>query len=253
MKNPFLLSSILILVTIGSQAIMEDDIIYGTGKDEIKSYKVLEKPFRMNKVNLLWEKARLKLSESKLVSLYSELKIQDKEELTLKRLKAEAGDKDGTMEAQIRKKMNGIMNVYGLAGAQAGIDAATSGDNSNKKKDPEKALFKDKKLQRLWEKAAKSGLTEDERMALKTEFMHHEDKVEEFRRMSEMGAKGSLLSNDLEQELEDDEHHERHDNSLSGKAKEVKEDFQRLHRLATNTHDQEFKSEQVQGKNTLLR
>jgi hypothetical protein len=35
----------------------------------------------------------MNLAESKLALLYSQLKIQDKEELTLKRLKAEGGDK----------------------------------------------------------------------------------------------------------------------------------------------------------------
>jgi hypothetical protein len=44
---------------------------------------------------LVWDKARLslKLAESKLRTLHSQLKLQDKEELTLKRLKAEGGDK----------------------------------------------------------------------------------------------------------------------------------------------------------------
>ena len=43
----------------------------------------------------VWDKARLKLelAEGKLRQLYSQLKIQDKEELTLKKLKAEGGDK----------------------------------------------------------------------------------------------------------------------------------------------------------------
>merc|ERR1719188_2965370 len=71
-------------------------------KDEILSYKGLDRPFRINKVNLLWEKARLKLTEGKLKSLYSELKMQDKQELTLKRVRAEQGDKDGAMEAEVR-------------------------------------------------------------------------------------------------------------------------------------------------------
>ena len=228
--------------------VMEDDIIYGTGtgKDQIKSYKILEKPFRMNKVNLIWEKARVKLGESKLVLLYSELKIQDKEELTLKKLKAESGDKDGMREAQIRKKMAGILNTYGLGGVPE-VKGGTSSPTANLADD--KALFKDKKLQRLWEKAEVSGLKEEERLALKMEFLHHQEKLEEFKRLSEMGARGSLTSNDLEEEEDfDAEHHKRHDNSLNGKAKEVKADFQRLHRLATNTHDKEFKSEQVQGE-----
>ena len=80
-------------------------------KDEILSYKGLERPFRMNKVNLLWEKARLKLTEGKLQSLYSELKMQDKQELTLKRVRAEQGDKEGAMEAEVRKAFTGIMNT----------------------------------------------------------------------------------------------------------------------------------------------
>ncbi len=43
----------------------------------------------------MWDKARLslELAESKLRTLHSQLKLQDKEELTLKRLKAEGGDK----------------------------------------------------------------------------------------------------------------------------------------------------------------
>ena len=34
--------------------------------------------------------------------------MHDKEELTLKKLKAEGGDKDGLKEAQIRKKLIGM-------------------------------------------------------------------------------------------------------------------------------------------------
>lgn len=57
-------------------------------------------------MNLVWEKARRRHTEDKLSQLYSELKMQDKEELTLKKLKAEGGDKDGAMEAQLRKKVS---------------------------------------------------------------------------------------------------------------------------------------------------
>ena len=39
----------------------------------------------------------------------SELKVQDKEELTLKKFKAEAGDKEGIKEADIRKKLKGLV------------------------------------------------------------------------------------------------------------------------------------------------
>jgi hypothetical protein len=42
-----------------------------------------------------------------LKSLFSELKIHDKEEVTWKRLKAEGLDKDGLKEAELRKKLTG--------------------------------------------------------------------------------------------------------------------------------------------------
>jgi len=73
-------------------------------KDPIVSYTSLDSPFRMQKVNLLWEKARKNLSEGKLQLLYSELKLQDKEEAALKLLKADQGDKDGSVEAQVSLK-----------------------------------------------------------------------------------------------------------------------------------------------------
>lgn len=40
--------------------------------------------------------------------------IQDKEEITYKRVKSEGGDKEGLKEAEIRRKLTNIMNVYGL-------------------------------------------------------------------------------------------------------------------------------------------
>lgn len=40
--------------------------------------------------------------------------IQDKEELTLKRLKSDGGDKEGLKELEIRRKLTNIMEAYGL-------------------------------------------------------------------------------------------------------------------------------------------
>ncbi len=45
------------------------------------------------------------MNENKLVRLFSELKLLDKEHLALKRLKADNGDKDGLREADVRKKV----------------------------------------------------------------------------------------------------------------------------------------------------
>lgn len=41
-----------------------------------------------------------------------------------------------------------------------------------------KSLFKDKKLNKLWEKAEMSGFTPEELKALKEEFHHHQEKVD---------------------------------------------------------------------------
>ena len=54
------------------------------------------------------------MSEKKLKQLYTELKVHDKEVMSLKKLKADNMDKDGLREAEIRKSFNGIMFAYGL-------------------------------------------------------------------------------------------------------------------------------------------
>lgn len=46
-------------------------------------------------------------SGPKLADLYADLKIQDKVELELKKLKAEDMDKDGMKEAEVRRRLIG--------------------------------------------------------------------------------------------------------------------------------------------------
>ena len=150
-------------------------------KDPILNYASLENPFRMQKCNLAWDKARTKpLQEAKLKLLYYELKLQDKEEIALKKLKSEMGDKDGLREADVRKKFNGILNSYGLKKQDSSSETEDLKLNHR--------LFKDKKLDRLWEKAHQAGLDGDELMLLKKEFQHHQDKVDEYHRLKEMAA-----------------------------------------------------------------
>lgn len=43
-----------------------------------------------------------------------------------------------------------------------------------------KSLFKDKKLNKLWEKAESAGFTQEELAALREEFGHHQDKVDQY-------------------------------------------------------------------------
>ncbi|KAJ8724279.1 hypothetical protein PYW08_015753 [Mythimna loreyi] len=146
-------------------------------------FRNLEKPFRMNKLNLLWTKARQRLTEPKLKSLYSDLMIQDKEELIYKRVKSEGGDKEGLKEAELRRKLTSIMSAYGLL-HHFDPDATKEKDhpayNSAMDDYINKSIFKDKKLNYLWTKAEASGFTMEELLALREEFTHHQEKIDQY-------------------------------------------------------------------------
>lgn len=144
----------------------------------------LENPFRMQKINLLWEKAKRRLSDGKLTNIYSDLKSQDKDELKLKKLKSEGQDKDGIKEAELRKTLQRIMNKYGLNDPWSNPD-----DNKTFRDDGkyeleqdtiDKRIFKDKKLNKLWNKAEKAGLDLE---TLKQEFQHHQEKIEHYHQL----------------------------------------------------------------------
>ncbi|CAD0200510.1 unnamed protein product [Chrysodeixis includens] len=146
-------------------------------------FRNLDKPFRMNKLNLLWTKARQRLTEPKLKSLYSDLMIQDKEELIQKRVKSEGGDKEGLKEAELRRKLSNIMSNYGLL-HHFEPEAARGKDhpafNSAMDDYINKSIFKDKKLNYLWTKAESAGFTMEELMALREEFTHHQEKIDQY-------------------------------------------------------------------------
>jgi alpha-2-macroglobulin receptor-associated protein len=105
------------------------------------------------------------LTEPKLKSLFSELKIHDKEELTFKKLKSDAGDKDGLKEAELRKKLIGIMSTYGLlehfedVSDPKKLKVEHPAFNEATDEHLNKMVFKDKKLNKLWLKAERSGFT----------------------------------------------------------------------------------------------
>lgn len=86
------------------------------------------------------------------------MKVQDKEQLQLKRLKADNLDKDGLKEAELRKKFFNILERYGLDDHldketfQADSDMSNSVSNHHN-------IFKDKKLNKLWLKAESAGFT----------------------------------------------------------------------------------------------
>jgi alpha-2-macroglobulin receptor-associated protein len=156
----------------------------------------LRSPFRVAKLNLLWSKAVHRLTEPKLKSLFTELKIHDKEELAFKHQKSEKPKdfNDGMKEAELRKKLIGIMSTYDLLEVMD-IEDVNNPELYKKHKPKEgkvksdnyknKSLFKDKKLNKLWERAELGGFTPEELETLKEEFLHHEEKVQMYYSMLE--------------------------------------------------------------------
>lgn len=135
----------------------------------------------MAKINQIWTKAKKVLSLGKLESLREELVLHDKQELTWKRMKNEGGDKDGLKEAQLRTRLLDTLNRYGLGryhpegGPAAAPAAAAAAPAATMHR-----LFKDKKLNRLWEKAEKAGFSQEELKTLRQEFQHHQERIDEY-------------------------------------------------------------------------
>lgn len=223
-------------------------------------YGTLEKPFRMQKINLIWEKAQRRLIEQKLKKLYLDLKVQDKEELSLKKLKADGQDKDGLKEAELRRKLTGIMKKYGL-GSDTKLDPESQYDQLYNDQSIEylnKRLFTDKKLNKLWWKAEKSGFTDEELKKLKEEFQHHQEKIEQYRTLVEKANQGAELQNDemdnsVEAILEGEESEGVEKNAsaahqmIQEKHKEVKNGYERLVKYVVEGPEKtEFEENRVQ-------
>ncbi|XP_012163544.1 alpha-2-macroglobulin receptor-associated protein [Bombus terrestris] len=148
------------------------------------SLRELDKPFRMAKLNVLWVKAKNRLTDTKLQSIFSDLKIHDKEEIAYKHFKSEGKDPNGEEEARLRKKLIGIMSTYGLLEYFEDTEnpellkrhKALNDGNNYISRD----VFKDSRLNKLWAKAELAGFTHEELQTLKEEFQHHQDKVDEY-------------------------------------------------------------------------
>jgi len=87
------------------------------------------------------------------------LKVQDKEELQLKRLKADNLDKDGLKEAEMRKKFGSIVDRYGLQEHFDKDIPPVEESNHAYNNFNQHNVFKDKKLNKLWLKAESAGFT----------------------------------------------------------------------------------------------
>lgn len=140
-----------------------------------------DSPFRMMKINLIWNKAKLRLSKDDLARLYQDLKQQDKLELELKKKKAAEEDDDGEFEALVTRKSLDILLKYGLEGIHPDTPPTVSNQAYDKHGDMEKweKVMMDKKLSKLWKKAQLSGFSERELAILRVEFLHHVDKIDE--------------------------------------------------------------------------
>lgn len=233
------------------------------------SLKHLDRPFRMAKLNLLWSKAVLRLSEVKLKSIFGELKLHDKEEITWKHLRAEGKDKDGTMEAKLRKKLLEIMENYGLldqADDMADVEKIKRWKPLNEASDKHinKSLFKDKKLNKLWEKAERAGFTPEELLALKEEFNHHQDKIDQYYALlndvksEPQDYEGNAVEDSLDKfnkiELEEEKDKVANKdyldkvNLIREKHKDINDGFDHLHLLsAKGPASKEFVEPKVQG------
>ncbi|GAB0092383.1 alpha-2-macroglobulin receptor-associated protein [Sergentomyia squamirostris] len=236
----------------------------------------IQRPFRMAKLNLVWTKAQHRLTEPKLISLYTELKIQDKEELAWKQVSGQNKDKDGLKEAELRKKLIGIMSTYGL------LEHFDDTQDSEKVKEyrafkgpvegnyENKSLFKDKKLNRLWEKAEVAGFTPQELQALKEEFHHHQEKIDLYYSLLDdvtqnQGKKDFHINAVNEDEIEKfnevgtaedlaesraGKHEEYYHaaNELRDKHRDIKDSYDRLERItAKGPNSQDFIEPKVQG------
>ncbi|XP_038661773.1 alpha-2-macroglobulin receptor-associated protein isoform X2 [Scyliorhinus canicula] len=217
---------------------------YSREKNEVDADGKAEIEFRMAKLNQVWEKAqRLQFSPVKLAELHSDLKIQEKDELNWKKLKADGLDEDGEKEAMMRRNFNVILTKYRLDGRK---DAAAMDTNYLKDSmDSENDVFDDPKLEKLWNKATTSGkFNNDEVRKLRREFQHHQDKIQEYHILRETVSRNEDIYQNVispsEAHVKEDLLHSKH-TQLKDKHRNVEASFQRLRKLI----NQEFSEPRV--------
>lgn len=88
------------------------------------------------------------LNEVKLKALFHDLKTHDKREVEFKKIKSNGKDKDGLKEAALRAQLSGIIESYGLLSSFPEHEVR---DDDGIQID---RMFKDKKLNKLWNKVS---------------------------------------------------------------------------------------------------
>uniref|UniRef100_A0A8C2D7Y4 Low density lipoprotein receptor-related protein associated protein 1 n=1 Tax=Cyprinus carpio TaxID=7962 RepID=A0A8C2D7Y4_CYPCA len=191
--------------------------------------------FRIAKLNQVWEKAiRMQLAPVRLSELHSDLKIQEKDELQWKKLKAEGLDEDGEREAKLRRNFN-----IGMGNRLKDHDVK-DGDT-----------FDDPRLDKLWNKAKTSGKFSDEELqTLQREFHHHKDKINEYNIVMDTVSQTEEIHKNVISPLEGDmkEHvvHKKHAD-LKQRMRDLNQGFERLRKITHEGYsaDSEFKEPRV--------
>ncbi|XP_061468640.1 alpha-2-macroglobulin receptor-associated protein [Rhineura floridana] len=227
-----------VLLALAAQAVAGGK--YSRAANEAAKEEPPPAEFRLVRLNQVWAKAqRLHLSAVKLAELHSDLKIQEKDELSWKKLKAEGLDEDGEKEAKLRRNLNVIMAKYGMNGKKD----AQLGDTNYIKDGLENDLLDDPRLEKLWNKAKTSGkFTDEELDKLWREFRHHKEKVHEYNILLETVSRTEdthkNMITPLEEEipLKQELLHNKH-SELKEKLHSINQGFERLRRVTHQGYD----------------
>lgn len=116
-----------------------------------------DNPFRMHKLNIIWQKVRNKMSTQKLENLKQALIQQDDKEMKWKELKAHGGDASGEQEAKLRRNLFRILDKYSMGHLVEGHQKLLTEPGVEGNTIREEGMFNDKKLQQLWNLAEGQG------------------------------------------------------------------------------------------------
>lgn len=216
--------------------------IAGKSENVNKPLTDLKKPFRMNKVNIIWEKAQKRLSRTQLADLYADLTLQDKVERELKKVQAEDRDKDGMKEAEVRQRLLNILSRYYLSDVISVPPAPVLSNDVPQD-------FHDKKLQKMWKKAELSGFTDDELRQLKEEFWHQQHKLDEYNSLKEEGYKlEDIMDNRVAQVKDKDKKIKskiEREMDLKRRNQELNDKYRDLHEKTDKPEDVDFTDHRV--------
>ena len=143
-------------------------------------------PFRMRKINLLWQKAkRLMLPQETLNELFVELQRQDRDEKKWKHQKDQGKDQFGDMEAVLRRNLMNIVDKYGLRSPDdKKSPRLETGDHTDTNRAHSATFIKDERLEKLWEHARTDAqFSKEELEDLRKELVHHHEKWKQYREL----------------------------------------------------------------------